>query len=273
MGEMGGIGDLIDLDRYSIADPEDPGGKAAIAEGRERFAGTGLCLLPGFLRPAGIERLAAEAATLVPKAHRLDHVDIAYGRYRARLDEFPPGHAVRRTSRFRMGLVSYDEIPEGGSIRAVYHWDGLTRLVAGLTGSASLFRTADPLLSCNVSVLGPGDSHGWHYDGNDFVVTLLLQAAEEGGHFEFVPNIARADDENFAAVSRVYDGDRAGVVRPPLEPGTLCLFRGRYSIHRVSLVTGARPRLLAVFSYHVEPGLVFPAATQRNYVGRASAVA
>lgn len=72
-------------------------------------------------------------------------------------------------------------------------------------------------------------------------------------------------------MARVYDGDRSRIVRPPFAPGTLCLFRGRYSLHRVSEARGPRPRLLAVFSYHREPGLIFPEATQRNYVGRAAA--
>jgi UDP-N-acetylenolpyruvoylglucosamine reductase len=42
-------------------------------------------------------------------------------------------------------------------------------------------RVADPLLSCTVTYLAEGDQHGWHFDGNDFVVSLLLQAPESGG--------------------------------------------------------------------------------------------
>jgi hypothetical protein len=36
--------------------------------------------------------------------------------------------------------------------------------------------------------------------------------------------------------------------------GTLALFEGRYSIHRVTQVLGSRPRVNAVLAYAREPG-------------------
>eukprot|EP00122_Pirum_gemmata_P003132 Pgem_evm1s2833 len=32
-------------------------------------------------------------------------------------------------------------------------------------------------------------ARAWHYDNTDFVITLLLQQAKEGGEFEFAPFI------------------------------------------------------------------------------------
>jgi len=261
------IGDLIDLERYPVDDIANPSAAVLVAEGRASLERTGICSLPGFLRPGVAARLAAETAALTSEAHRRSHDDIPYGRYRDRQAEFPASHPVRMTSLFRMGLLSYDRLPEDGGIKRIYHWDGLTRLVAALTDSPSLYRTADPLLSCNVSVLGPGDTHGWHVDGNDFSVTLLLQEPEAGGQFEFLP-AARPCDENFEAVARLFAGSRAGVVVPRLEPGMLSVFRGRWSMHHVTRVEGARPRVQIIFSYHHEPGMTFPEATRRNYLGR-----
>ena len=263
------IADLIDLDRYPIADLATEPARAIVACERDNLARHGICMLKGFLKPDAVARLAAEATALVPGVHRQDHQDIAYGRYRARLAEFPDDHPVRSTSLFRMGLVGYDQLRESGGIARIYHWDGLTRLVGALTGNAALHRTADPLLSCNISVLGPGDTHGWHVDGNDFSVTLLLQTPEAGGAFEYAP-IASPDDENFDAVAAIHAGERDHVVRPALEAGMLSVFRGRYSLHHVTPVESNRPRLQVIFSYHVEPGMVFPEATQRNYLGRAA---
>ena len=31
----------------------------------------------------------------------------------------------------------------------------------------------------------------WHFDGNEFTVSILIQEAEEGGLFEFVPDIRK----------------------------------------------------------------------------------
>jgi hypothetical protein len=263
------IAELVDLDRYPVTDLETPQARALVARGRERLDSTGLCSLPGFLRPGIAARLAAEATALVPCAHRQDHEDIAYGRHRANLDSFPPDHPVRHTSPFRMNLVSYDDLPSGGGIKRIYHWDGLTRLIGALTGNATLHRTADPLLSCNISVLHPGDTHGWHVDGNDFSVTLLLQEPESGGRFEYAP-VASPQDENFGTIADIYRGEREHVVTPDLKAGMLSIFRGRWSLHHVTPVEGAVTRLQVIFSYHVEPGMVFPEATRRNYLGRAA---
>ena len=119
--------------------------------------------------------------------------------------------------------------------------------------------------------MAPGGQHGWHFDGNDFVVTILLQAAERGGAFEFAPAIRTEADQNYAAVARVMDGDPTLVRRPTVTPGTLMLFRGKHSLHRVAPVEGARPRIIAIFSYDRRPGMVFPPYVQRNAVGRTAA--
>lgn len=83
------VSDLVDIERYPVADLEDPQARALIEDSRARLERTGICSLPGFLRPGVAARLAAEASALLPLAHRQDHEDIAYGRYRDRLDSFP----------------------------------------------------------------------------------------------------------------------------------------------------------------------------------------
>jgi len=47
-----------------------------------------------------------------------------------------------------------------------------------------------------------GDELGWHFDGADSVVTLMLQAPTAGGQFEYVPMLRSADDENQEGVRR-----------------------------------------------------------------------
>ena len=54
----------------------------------------------------------------------------------------------------------------------------------------------------------------------------------------------------------------------PLAPGTLALFRGTRSLHRVSPVVAEPTRLIALLSFDREPGMVFPATAQLNNTGR-----
>ena len=83
-----------------------------------------------------------------------------------------------------------------------------------------------------------GDELGWHFDGADFVVTLLLQASESGGVFEFAPMLRTADDRNDDGVRALLAGERDAIRTMSGEPGTLALFRGHWSPHRVTPVRG-----------------------------------
>jgi predicted 2-oxoglutarate/Fe(II)-dependent dioxygenase YbiX len=110
-----------------------------------------------------------------------------------------------------------------------------------------------------------GNGFPWHFDTNNFTVTLAIQNAESGGAFEYAPNI-RAGGENFEEVSRVLAGTSNKVKTLNLEPGDLQLFRGRYSLHRVAPLTGNRPRYVAIFSYVDQPDMVgAPERTKQLY--------
>jgi hypothetical protein len=168
-----------------------------------------------------------------------------------------------------MGLIAQDRLPPDSRLLRIYNQGPLADFIAAVIGRP-LHRCDDPLLSCAVSVLSDGDEHGWHFDSNDFVVTLLLQAATRGGHFEYAPMIRGDEDENYDAVRHIFDGDRKAVVRAAVEPGTLVLFQGQRSLHRVSRAEGPRSRLNAIFSYHTEPGKLFSAETRIGALGRAA---
>ena len=87
------------------------------------------------------------------------------------------------------------------------------------------------------------------------VTTLLLQEPEAGGVFEYVPAIRSDDDENFAEVEAVLDGRSNRVRQNHLQSGTLSLFRGHYSLHRVTPVNGKRQRLQAILGYSTRPDM------------------
>ena len=94
--------------------------------------------------------------------------------------------------------------------------------------------------------MADGDELEWHFDQTDFVVSLALQNA--GGRRRLPVRAAhpRARTTSATPTSRgVLAGDGARVRRLPMRPGTLLLFEGRYSIHCVSPVRGATPRLVA----------------------------
>lgn len=258
---------LVDLDRYPL---HDPAARAAIvAEARAGMEALGSAVLPGFLRPAARAAMAAEATALVAASHRRDRMLTAYSGSEAE-NWMEADHPVRRTHPYRMRVTATDQLDPAGPTLAIYEWEPLTELVRDILGLKALHRVADPLMRCNFTILGEDDQHGWHFDGNDFVVSLLLQKPEAGGLFEFAPGIRSDIEPNFDAVRAVMDG-RPGLTRLlDVEAGTLALFRGAHALHRVTPVRGARPRIIALLSFDQRAGREFGAAAQRRVFGRAA---
>lgn len=267
------VAGMIDLVRYPIA-PLDSRSTRALAEKcRAELAAGGSCLLPGFLTPPAVARMAQEAAAVAPLAHRKPG-----GRggtaYLAPPDEsYPDRHPRRRLQTSSVGAVAYDLIPGGSLIRRLYEWDGLLDFLAAALGNERLYRYADPLGALNLAVMGAGDHLLWHFDQTDFVVSILLQDCETGGDFEYVPNIRSAECENYDRVSRLLDGDRSEVVRLDMAPGTLALFMGRHSIHRVTPIGGRIPRFIALLGYDTKPGTMSTEALKISRYGRTAPVA
>ena len=63
-------------------------------------------------------------------------------------------------------------------------------------------------------------------------------------------------------------GEDAGIQVNPLAGGTLNVFKGRNTLHRVSTVRGSRKRLIAVFSYYDRPGVMFSPEERVGFFGR-----
>jgi hypothetical protein len=242
---------LVDLARYPVTDPGGAGA-AAVAIAAEALRDQGVAILPGFLTAHGVARLVTEGLALAPLAH---HSAVEGTAYVGLPDpSFPPGHPRRRLVRSSLDAVAYDLFPPTSALRALYEWDPLMEFVAATLGQPALHRYADPFGALNLAVMGEGDELGWHFDQTDFVVSLALQGAERGGNFENAARIRQPDDERYAAVQAVLDGDTSAVRIEPMVPGTLMLFAGRWSMHRVSPIRGTRLRLVALLAYDTKPG-------------------
>ena len=96
----------------------------------------------------------------------------------------------------------------------------------------------------------------WHFDWNEFTVSVLIQKAKEGVLFEFVPDLRKPGDENLESVKSILKGSRDRVRSLKLKPGDMQLFKGRYSLHRVTRVQGKINRIIALPSYTTHPGMM-----------------
>ncbi|MFE4455374.1 arpA protein [Streptomyces sp. NPDC056796] len=258
---------VVDTDRYPLSDPGGAAARAVVERAGRELAEVGCTVLPDFIRPALHEVLRQECAALAPDAYfDVETVNV----YNIDVDaDLPEDHPGRRTFERGNAFVARDRIPAGSLIGRLYAHASFQRFVADCFALPRLYELADPLSGLVLNVVRPGMEHPWHFDTNEYTVSMLTQEAEEGGSFEYCPNIRSAEDERFDDVRDVLDG--RGTPKPerlPLRPGDLQLFKGRYSLHRVSPVRGGLARHSAIFAYSERPGVIGSVARTRQLFGR-----
>jgi hypothetical protein len=258
---------VVNMARYPLSEPESAEARAVASRARRELSEAGCTVLPDFVRPSLRDVLRQECAAIAPRAHfDVETVNV----YNIAVDaDLPAGHPGRRTFERGNAFVARDRVPDDSLIGRLYRDEVFQRFLAHCFELPRLYELADPLSGLVLNVVTPGREHPWHFDTNEFTVSMLTQEAEDGGDFEFCPNIRSARDENFGAVLDVLDGRGEKLTRRlPLRPGDLQLFRGRYSLHRVSPVRGATARHSAIFAYSERPGVIGSAARTRQLFGR-----
>lgn len=263
-----GLTDLADLQRYPLQAPGSAAYAATVQECREALAETGCAVVKSLLRPEAVEVLNAEIVARKHTTHFSTQEMNPY--FHTEIDaRFPQRHPVNTFLERSSGFIPGDSWEPGCATGVVFRAPELARFLADCLELADLHCYADPLAGLTANILEPGQLFTWHFDTNDFAVTVLVQEADSGGLFEYVPAIRDAADEGFDRVQAVLEGSREGVHTLDLQPGDLQIFRGRHSLHRVSRVdAGSRPRHAAIFAYTEAPGVVGRVARTRQLFGR-----
>lgn len=135
-------------------------------------------------------------------------------------------------------------------------------------GYDTFHRSECPHLALSAKIASDGDTDGWHFDSNDVVFSILLQAPTGGGDFEYTPFVRSDGAENFEAVAAITQNPDGQVLRPAMQPGDLTVFFGDESLHRVSPVTGDQDHIVALFCYDRDPGTTFSETYVRGLNGR-----
>ena len=136
-------------------------------------------------------------------------------------------------------------------------------------GISPIYQWADPLGRNPYNCMDPGHYFPWHFDSNEFTLSILIQKADKGGEFEYVPNLRKPNDNNFEGVKKVLNGDREKVRVLNLEEGDLQIFKGRFSMHRVTKIEGNTTRYIALPTYVLDGWRVNTPEHARVVYGRA----
>jgi hypothetical protein len=245
--------DFIDTERYPITDA-GPARDALIDRLRGDIASEGCAVLKGFVRSACIAELVEECDRVAVHGHRNFNRTNPY--FTQDQPDLPAHHPLRRFFDRSNAFVPADHFGPGSILREIYDWPAFAPFIQAVLDEDQFYRYADPLADVIVNVAEAGNGFPWHFDTNNYTVTLAIQNAEAGGDFEYSPHLRTPLDENYAGVEAVLDGDVDLIRTLHLEPGDLQIFKGRYSLHRVTPLAGSKARYVAIFSYVEEPGMV-----------------
>tara|TARA_R110002074_G_scaffold11782_2_gene43792 strand:- start:31 stop:885 length:855 start_codon:yes stop_codon:yes gene_type:complete len=262
--------EIINLQRYPVNQPGDARRQQTVEQVRAQLAEDGCAVIRNFFSPAGLQVLLDEAnarkANTYYSPTKLCNVYLNDG------DEaYPEDHARNIFIPRSNGFITADCFDENSNAYRLYHWAPLKQFLADCLGKPELFIYEDPVSNMIVNVSKPGQLFNWHFDTNEFTITMLLRPASEGGDFEYVPALRSQQDEHYDEVKKVLRGDRSRVRQLKLQSGDLQFFLGRYSLHRVSENLGDTDRLLLIMSFTEKPGVLGNKQRVRNLYGKLSA--
>lgn len=260
--------DILDLATYPIDRPGSAPYRTLVADCQASLARDGLFNLEGLVRADVIERVAAEVQPLL-NTQSFEHKRRHNVYFLKEVPGLSPDHPALRMVETINHTLCGDQLAEG-LIARIYEWKPLVDFIADVMGKPQLYVMDDPLARLNVMGYRAGEGLNWHFDRSEFTTTLLIQAPSQGGEFQYRQDLRSADDPNYEGVARLLRGEDPKVRTLPLKAGTLNIFRGKNTLHRVSPPQGERQRIIAVFSYYERPGVTFSREERIGFYGRAA---
>jgi hypothetical protein len=257
---------ILDLDRYPLDKPGTPAWETLVARCRADLVKDGMFNLEGLVRPEALAQAIAEIRPVMDTlsfTHRRRH-NIYFRKEVPGLAADHPALALCETVNH---TVCADQITQSVPVW-IYEWSHFISFLAAAMGKPALFPARDDLARVNVMSYRDGEALNWHFDRSEFTTTLLLQVPEGGGEFIYRTDLRSDDDPNYDGVAKLLRGEDPEVKSLTLSAGTLNVFRGKNTAHKVGTVKGKTERLIAVFSYFDRPGVVFSREDQLGFYGR-----
>lgn len=260
--------EFLDLKRYPLDKPGSETWCALVERCRQDLERDGMFNLNEFMRP---DVARAEAGHFAPRfakesfLHAREH-NIYFKKSLAGLPDDHPALTRFQTSN---NTICGDQI-DGSAVLKLYQWQPFIDFLAATMDKPALYQMDDQMSRLNVMSYNEGQALNWHFDRSEFTTTLLLQAPEIGGEFEYRTGLRNDEDPNYDGVGRMLIGQDDQVQRMYVVPGTVNVFRGKNTAHRVTAVKGQTPRIIAVLSYYENPGARFSDEERIGFFGRAS---
>lgn len=200
----------------------------------------GIAIAPDFLSKQGVQALLAEHQALRDLAY---HSNCQIPPFRSDDgNQAAPGGAFP-VGRQSLRVVAADQLAGDSPLLRIARCKKFHNLIAAFTGRPRIYPYADQLGEANYVEMLHGDEVPWHVDTSDCASSLILQLPHEGGQLDLTPVSSAALD----ALRRGDELRSASIRQAPV--GTLVVFMGASSLHRVTRVVGARSRINAILGH------------------------
>ena len=258
---------IVDLEKYPIQDLNSPKIKEIINKCKTDLDQFSCSTIPNFILPKSLERMNLELEKQVDKVYMSNE---SINPYLNSKDDstLEIDHPKKTFSKRYNGYLNSDLFDKNSEMKFLYEQEELLKLVSLCVGISPIYRWADPLACHAYNVMKPGGILPWHFDSCEFTLSIMIQKPKKGGIFEYCPYIREPGNENFEEVKKVLDGDRKRVRQLNLEPGDLQIFKGRFTLHRVTKVEGDCSRYLCIPAYVLDPWRVNTPEHSRAIYGK-----
>lgn len=258
--------EFLDLGAFPLNKPDSEPYTALVARCKVELAQDGMFNLDGFLLA---EHAQAEAQRHTPKmdSESFNHAREHNIYFLKDVPGLAPDHPALQRFETSNNTLCSDQL-QGSIVHQIYDWAPLHRFLAEVMEKPALYPMADPLAAFNVMRYKEGQTLNWHFDRSEFTVTLLLQAPDEGGAFEYRTDLRTPNDPNYDGVAKLLQGKDPQMKSMQVVPGTLNVFKGVNTPHRVTPVKGDKARMIAVLTYYEAPGAMFTETEQLGFYGR-----
>ena len=245
------IEEIIDLEKHPVHNPSCSKYNELVNYTRKQLNEDGCCVLSNFIRPDSIQKMKDEVDRNLSKIY---FTNDKHNPYFTKDDKtLHEEHPKRIFTVRQSGYLNSDDLEKNSDLNKFYDLEEMLKFVSDSLEVFPLYKWADPLGKNPYSIMHTDHYFPWHFDGNEFTLSVLIQKAEIGGLFEYASDIRSKDNENFEEVAKVLKGNRKKIKSLDLKPGDLQIFKGRFSMHRVTKIEGKTSRYIALPCYVKDP--------------------
>ena len=253
---------LIDYEKYPINQRGSETYNAFVKQLRTDIEAKGSISLPNFLTEKGTKLLRKTVNDKMPEANRALRYNNAYDMEIP--EDTPEDHALRIVLKSSYLSLGHEQLRKT-FIDDLYQCEWIRYFAADVLRITKLYVNEDKYNACVVMMYEPGDKIDWHFDYGSFVCLINIHEITEGGFHECAPDIRTEEDNCYDEVAKVLKGDTSKVHQSRSSPGAFTIFKGRYSLHRVSEVKGTDTRKSLIMTYEKKTGQILSDEVRERY--------